>query len=318
MNGPQTRQRPGRTGREVAQQIEGLRRLYGSDARSAFVEAIRDAGIAIMEPERITANGSIIRFHVEGDHRGARNGWAVLFDDATGAGGAFGHWRTGSTGTWRAGRGKLSPTDAARCREAIAAAKRQHDAKRAKVMHAAAERALRIWAQAAAADPAHAYLIRKRVQPHGVRQLDRRLVIPLRDADHKLWSLQFIAPDGTKRFLPGGRKAGCYYAIGKVDTTHRVLCIAEGFATAASIHEANGQPVAVAFDCGNLEAVARALRAKYPDAAIKVCADNDAGTPGNPGLTHAKAAARSVGGYVAIPPAGFCDFNDAANAGGDA
>jgi putative DNA primase/helicase len=59
--------------------------------------------------------------------------------------------------------------------------------------------------------------------------------------------------------------------------------------------------VAVCFNCGNLVAVARALRAKFPRLRFVVCADNDAGTPGNPGLTAAHQAAKAIGAGVAFP-----------------
>src|SRR5262249_45633045 len=97
-----------------------------------------------------------------------------------------------------------------------------------------------------------------------------------------------------------------------------LLCIAEGYATAASIHEATGHAVAVAFDAGNLEQVARALQAKYPDLRIVICADDDYRTAGNPGITRATEAARVVGGLVAVPVFGADrrdgakDFNDLA------
>jgi putative DNA primase/helicase len=83
----------------------------------------------------------------------------------------------------------------------------------------------------------HPYTARKGIQPHGARVQGDRLVIPLRDVDGTIHSLQFIGADGEKRFLTGGRKAGCYFDIGQPDG---VLCVAEGFATGASIHEATG------------------------------------------------------------------------------
>jgi len=283
-----------------------------TDPRSAVVAAIRDAGIAIDEPERIVADGKLTRFHVEGDRHGSRNGWAVLFDDAAGVAASFGHWKSGASGTWSMGRGRLTEAERARLREATAKAMRQREAERARAAEQAAARAMRLWSQAAQPDPAHPYLVKKKIKPHGIRQLNDRLVIPLRDADGKLWSVECIHRDGTKRFLSGGRKRGCYFSIGRVGPDHGELCIAEGFATAASIHESAGKAVAVAFDAGNLDPVARTLRAKFPGAVITICADNDTSTPGNPGLTKATAAARAVGGYVAIPPAPYNDFNDAA------
>ncbi len=91
--------------------------------------------------------------------------------------------------------------------------------------------------------------------------------------------------------MSGGKIRGCYFSIGKPDG--RVL-IAEGFATGASVHEATGDAVAVAFNAGNLKPVAKILRAKFPDAHITVCADNDTKTEGNPGLTKATEAAAAI------------------------
>ena len=123
-------------------------------------------------------------------------------------------------------------------------------------------------------------------------------MIPVRDADGALHSLQFIGPDGDKKFLTGGRKRGCYFAIGRPGG---VVCICEGYATAASVFEATEYATAVAFDAGNLEHVALALRSKFPDTHLVLCADDDAETPGNPGLTAATRAAAAVRGAGALP-----------------
>jgi putative DNA primase/helicase len=199
-----------------------------------------------------------------------------------------------------------------RMNAAIAEAKRKRDAETLQRWEVARDAAQAVWQSAAVAYPAHPYLQRKRVQAHGIRQLNGLLLVPMRDADGVLWNLQSIDADGVKLFRKGGRKTGLYHAIGGavIDMLH----IGEGYATAASVHEATRQPVAVAFDCGNLEPVARVLRAKYPQARIVICADNDSTTPGNPGLTKANAAAAAIGGRVAIPPEPFNDFNDAAQA----
>lgn len=305
----------GRGFQDYAKHTELARALYRGDPRMELVDAIRDAGIAIAEAGRIVADGTICRFQVEGDKQGSRNGWAVLFADHHGAGGAFGHWRTGVSGTWHARGHQRSASERKRLSAAIAEAKRQHEAERLQRAHEARQRALRLWSQADVADPRHPYLLKKKIAPHGIRQLDDKLVIPARDADGKLWTLEFIYSDGDKRFLSGGRKRGCYFAIGKVADE---LLVAEGFATAASLREATGKAVAVAFDAGNLEPVARSLRARFPGIKITIAADNDTGTSGNPGITKATTAARAVGGYLAIPPEGFNDFNDVAVAGVDA
>lgn len=283
--------------------------LCGSDVRLQFIDAIRDAGVAIDEPDRITFDQGIIRFHVDGDRRGDRNGWAVLFNDTHGTGGAFGHWRTGETHTWRVGRGRITSAERTRLDAEITEARRLNQAQRRAREVAAQKRAYRLWNSAGSASRSHPYLIAKGIEPWDIRQLGDRLLIPVFDADGVLWTLEFIGPNGSKRFLTGGRKRGCWSPINRI--VDQVL-VCEGFATGASLYEATGTPVAVALDCGNLEPVALAIRAKYPNAEITLCADNDVGTPGNPGLTAATKAARAVGGLVAVPPEPYCDFNDAA------
>lgn len=192
----------------------------------------------------------------------------------------------------------LSPAEKAAFKRRMEALRRQHDTEqRQRQAEAAAAAALR-WA---AADPAkdHTYLANKGVQAHGIRiEGDRTLLIPMRDAEGRLWSLQSISPDGDKRFMPGGRVKGCYYAIGK--PSGRVV-VAEGFATSATIHEDTGLAVAVAFNAGNLLPVAKALRAKLPCITLVVAADDDWKTEGNPGLTAATEAARAVGGLLVVP-----------------
>lgn len=126
------------------------------------------------------------------------------------------------------------------------------------------------------------------------------LAIPLRDIDGKLWSLQVINDCGTKLFPKYGRKSGCFHVIGD-HTTEDVLLVAEGYATAATLHAATKRPVVVAFDAGNMAAVVPAVRERYPDKRLLICADDDANTKGNPGVTKAKAVAAQVGALVAVP-----------------
>ncbi|MEW8053067.1 MAG: DUF3987 domain-containing protein, partial [Candidatus Thiodiazotropha sp.] len=157
------------------------------------------------------------------------------------------------------------------------------------------------------------YLLKKGVGAYGLKSDGFNLLVPMRDENGTLHSIQTIDPDGAKKFLPGGRVKGCYYPIGK---PNGVLCIAEGFATAASIHKATGHAVAVAFNSGNLKPVAQALRKKLPDVELILCADDDVRTEGNPGVSSATEAAQLVGGTVAVPdfgdnrPEGATDFND--------
>lgn len=262
-----------------------------------FSNALAAAGLAMVKAE-IVADGRLHRYRVEGDKAGSENGWYVLHLDAQPFG-VFGSWKTRQSETWTAGdRNQMSEADRRALHERMVAARAARDAEQAKIHSAARERAAKLWARAAPAGNDHPYLERKGVRAYGIRQLRGQIVIPLRDVDGELHSLQFIGSDGKKTLLTGGRKRSCYHAIGRPE---RALCICEGYATGATIHEATGHATAVAFDAGNLEPVAMALRGKFPRLALVICADNDTSTPGNPGLTAATAAALAVGAAVAVP-----------------
>lgn len=296
------------------------------DALHQFRTALVSHGI--IPPDEIIADG---RIHVcDGEGAGGKgDARYMLHLDGIPAGG-FQDWRNGGWQSWRADIArKLTPTEEAAHKTRIEVARKEREAEDARRRQEAREQAALIWANTYSCD-SHEYLTRKGVQPYGVKTIHtdnaRRdapnlsdalhgllLVVPMRDQSGALHSLQFITTDGIKRPLTGGKKQGCYYSIGKPDG---LLCIAEGFATAASIHEAAGFAVACAFDCGNLLPVAKALREKLPDVKIVLCADDDHATEGNPGITKAMEAAAAVGGVVAVPDFGsdrattMTDFND--------
>jgi hypothetical protein len=155
---------------------------------------------------------------------------------------------------WRADIGrKLTPQEIAEHWARVEAIQRKREAEDAKRKAQARRKAAEMWNAAEPAPADHPYLTRKGIKPHGARVQKGFLTVPLYDGD-ELYNLQFIGADGGKRFLKGGRVDGCCYIFGKPTGT---LCLAEGFATAASIHECTGHPVAIAFGSGNLPPVAR-------------------------------------------------------------
>jgi putative DNA primase/helicase len=280
-----------------------------TDAVRQFADAIRSAGIA--PPAEIVPDGKLRRFAATGK-RGDDAGWYVLHGDGIPAG-SFGDWRGGTSETWRADIGRrLTADEEAAHRARIEAIRRVREAEDAKRKAEARERAAALWHAATPAPDDHPYLAAKGVRAHGIRVHDGSLIIPMRDGT-VIHSLQFIDREGEKRFLTGGRVQGCYFPIGKPSGA---ICIAEGFATGASVHEATGHAVAIAFNAGNLLPVAQAMRQKFPDARLIVCADDDQRSAGNPGIAKATEAARAVGGLVAVPnfgadrPEGATDFND--------
>ena len=157
-----------------------------------------------------------------------------------------------------------------------------------------------IWTQAAPADPSHPYLkskgINNPVLLSGIRQNEYKgslnLVVPVYH-EGRLANIQTIGADGGKRFLNGGQVKGGYSVVGSVDDMAKGLVIAEGFATAASIHAATGRPVIVAFNAGNMVAVAEKLAQTLPqNVPVTIAADNDASQTG---IQKAREAAALLG-----------------------
>lgn len=281
-----------------------------------FQDAIRSAGL---QPPDVIEPGKFHKFPGEG--KGSRNtaAWCKLFPD--GIGGIFGDYSTGLSADWQAKRDKpYTPAEREAFMRQVVEAKAQAEVDRKAKQAEAQEQAIPIWNAAQPAPDNHSYLTRKGVKANGAKLHNKALVIPMR-TDGVLHSMQFIDADGGKKFLSGGRVSGCYFSIG-ITKGAAALCIAEGFATGATIHEATGYPVAVAFNAGNLSAVAKAMRDKFPGLTLMICADDDYQTEGNPGLTKAIEAAQAVGGWLASPvfgtnrPDHATDFNDMAKLSG--
>jgi putative DNA primase/helicase len=180
----------------------------------------------------------------------------------------------------------------------------------------AAARALRIWTSARPALEGHPYLVSKRAAPLALRMdASRRLVVPLQDIDGQIQSVEFISPDGAKRFLAGAAKKGHFAVVGVepaplTEPTGPIL-ICEGWATGASLHMATGQMVVAAMDAGNLLPVAEVLRARFPYTDFVLVADNDTKPDRdcNPGVEVAHKVALAVEGRLAVPE-GAGDAND--------
>ena len=264
------------------------------DAIDQFKQAISNAGLT--PPDTIQPG----RWHkFPGHQKNGKNkaAWCFMFDDMRG--GVFGDYSTDMESTWQSSKAtQYTAAEQDAHRQRIKAMQVQREAELIQRHHVAATDDIHRW-QAATACTQHGYLTTKGVQGYGVRMDGAgALIVPMRDAAGELCSLQIITTDGDKRFLSGGKVKGCYHSIGK---PARVLIVCEGYATGASIHEATGEPVAVAFNAGNLEAVAVALRNKYPTHPIVIAADDDHQTPGNPGIAKATAAAQSAGAALAVP-----------------
>jgi putative DNA primase/helicase len=296
-----------------------------------FRRAMADAGVPYSGTIEADSD-KIQRFTVDGDRKGAMTGWLTLHTDGLPAG-MFGCWKrlgAGNSVTWCAkSEGRLTDDERRQLDERRRETQARRKADEAERHHQAAEQAVVVW-EAASECVNHPYLQRKGVKSHSLRigrwtrvddetgkvwlDIPDALLIPVRDGK-KLVSLQAIFADNNnaiyrdKDFLPGGKKRGCFFSIGKPVGDNPVIVVCEGYATGATIHEATDHTVAVAFDAGNLQPVAERIRAAFPSATIVIAADNDRWTTTpieNPGVHYAKQAANAeTRAYVAIP-----EFND--------
>lgn len=259
------------------------------------------------------------RFDDPEGKRGNLAGWYVLHLDSYPAG-AYGSWRTGTQYTWRLdSERRPDPAEQARTAAIVRAARQRRERERIEAQDQATERARIAWEAAYPATVAHPYLASKNIPAFCLRQAGPVLLVPLRTIDGELVNLQRIYADGDKRFLPGGRIKGCFALVGRRIPETGELYIAEGWATAVTIHQSLRVPVVAAMNAGNLKPVALAIRERYPRLALVVAADNDHKTEGNPGITKGREAKEAVQGALTWPTvclAHDCcctDFNDTAH-----
>jgi putative DNA primase/helicase len=306
----------------------------GEDPRQEFGEALRRAGLLIEGPPEM--DGKLRRVRVEGDRRGAKSGAYAGFLDGHPAG-YIENFKAGLKENWKASAAGVQLT--AHDRERLfreAAERRAIREDRAKAIHNETIGLLIPYLdKLAPATADHPYLRSKAVGRHGVGigvscgplnilagedkpQLwggAGDLIIPLHTFDGQLVGTQSIGPDGRKSFPRGCRwGGGMYLMTGRIPTrgTLDTIVIAEGYATAATIHELTGLPVAAALTAGNLEAVARGCRERHPGADIYIAGDNDhqkereTGPDGRPkknvGREAATKAAQAAGAMTVLPP----------------
>lgn len=262
-----------------------------------------------------------VRCKVEGDRE--KRGWYILHELPLSEGGSL---IVGSYGMWRGNENHAHKVELKRenplsyaqrdaLRQRLAEDRKRAEQALAEQHAKAAARAEQVWAKLAR-DGDSPYLAAKHVQAYDLRFTPNgSAVVPLMDTAGRVHGLQFLrtaaqakqARRPAKEFWPAGlAKKGHFHLIGS-PAGNGIVLVAEGYATAASLHGATGLPVAVAFDAGNLLPVATALRKRYKVARILICGDDDCFSDGNPGMTAASAAAMAVDGAYMLPR-----FSDAA------
>lgn len=166
------------------------------------------------------------------------------------------------------------------------------------------------------------YLRRKGVGYYGIRFRNNAYghvaVIPLRDAEGKLWSYQLLNSDGTKRVPKNIRVSGLFHVL-QPFVNGQPIGLAESYVVAATCYETIGLPAVTATSSSNLERTAIILRNKYPNSRIIILADNDRHLEENKGVQIACTVSKRLGVNctVAIPDfegfpttSDYSDWND--------
>ena len=273
-----------------------------------FRAALQAAGL--VPPDRLINDRRTHRCQVAGKKPSNRGGSYMLTED--GGMGGYRNWSAGGEWeVWKAAEPSgLTPEQRRQIHEVARQATAERLAEEERLREAARLKALDMWGKAT--EGLHPYLDRKGICSNGSRVLGDLLLVPVRDFDGHIHSVQTIAADGTKKFLLGGRVKGCCHWIRIGQETGPAVYVCEGFATGSTIHSAMcGRPVVVAYNCGNLLPVCGELRRRLPKTRIVVCADNDHSSPDNPGLTKATEAAAAIHARLAVPTGmAGTDFND--------
>ena len=289
-----------------------------------------------------------------------QKGWLSLYehtndDGTTSLIGAFGYWIASEPVIEKISPGfgvEISPEKREAIKKRMAEINKQNKAEEEKVRQEASRIATVAWNKLSAEGRSE-YLERKGVEAKGIRffagepvlidggdeagnpvvidlpMAEGDIAIPAKDIKGVIWGLQIIR--GKKRgkllekqFWPKGmRMKASHHVVGIINRTTKTVLVAEGYATAMTLHAATGLPVVVAFYASNLMPVSEAVHKQFPRAKLLICADDDYLTDGNPGVRAAQNAATAVGGNWIQPIFPFdrqneklTDFNDLANSPG--
>ncbi|EJA8139878.1 DUF1738 domain-containing protein [Escherichia coli] len=255
------------------------------------------------------------RITVEGDKKGEKSGFYIIHTDGHPAG-FMQNNRTKEELRWSSKGYVQTDEEKALLRAQAAQKQAEKAAQQQKDHEASAKRVGKQLSQLSEPQQQTAYLEKKGLQVHKGVFTDKggdKTYIPAYDVSGKQWTMQYINEDGTKRFAKNARKEGCFHVVGGLEALKDapVLIIAEGYATAGSIAEATQYPTVAAFDSGNLEPVAKALKEAFPDKPIVIAGDDDEAqsckmkakdkATVNVGREKALETAKSVGGVAVFP-----------------
>ena len=290
---------------------------FTQDYETQFKDFLTSNGLEPDPKRGLITGGAIGRAYIGIGNQRKLVGWYQCWLDQSPPYGRCGDYRVSSdqpTATWKTENAKRFRMTREQKAE-IERLRREVEVKTAEKYSQAAQRSQSIWEGCEECEK-HPYLERKQVLSYGLRK-DKagNLVIPLKDKQGTIVGLQYIAPDGTKRFLTGSKKSGSFFLLGReIFNTSDSLNYCEGYATAASLYADRSQPVVVAFDAYNLIKVAEVMFDYFPDHKHIFMADNDDSKTGEKEAQKAAAYIKKAGGEACVQmPESQGDYNDHKN-----
>jgi putative DNA primase/helicase len=290
-----------------------------ADYAADFTRFLADNSLEPDPKKGLVTGGGIGRAYINVGNTRKLVGWYQLWLDQSVPFGRIGDYRvsaTEPTSTWKPENQKqFKMTD--EHRREIKELQKKAEVKKAENYNKAAKRAQSLWDQAQPCER-HPYLEKKKVLSYGGLRVNDQgiLMLPMYDAQMTIVGIQYISPDGSKKFLTGSKKTGSFFILGKeVLKSSRTINFAEGYATAASYHQDFSQPVIVAFDAYNLTPVAEVVFEFLNDRKFVFIADND--PESNTGEREAVKACRAIrklkGQADVFMPESKGDYNDHKN-----
>lgn len=262
---------------------------YGYSNYDDVIGQLRDHGLMV---ETLAIDTPRVQRCTTQDNQREKRGWywlnTITIDADPYIVGAFGIYQGNDNGKQKVVLSKqqserLTPEQRKALKAQQMESQKRAEAERKRQADKAADKAKAGW-QKCATEGESSYLTRKQVQAHGVRfGKGGTLVVPLTDESERIRGLQLIMPKDHPRAIKIGRDKDFWpYGIASGGTWHligghprTILLLAEGYATAATLHEATGYPVAVVWSANNIMAAGQALAKKYKRARILICADDD-------------------------------------------
>jgi putative DNA primase/helicase len=288
-----------------------------TDYSNQFANFLAEHGLEPDPKKGLVADGSIGRAYINVGGQRKLVGWYQLWLDQASPFGRLGDYRVSAdqpTAVWKPENRKRQVMTKAE-KEEIAKLQKQAEVKQQKKYSKAAKKAQALWESALPCEK-HPYLEKKQVLSYGLK-IDEHgnLLIPLYDKQLTIVGLQFIDPDGNKKFLTGSKKASSFFMLGKeILKTSNIINYAEGYATAASIYADLSQPVIVAFDAYNLQPVAEVMFEFFADKKHVFIADNDDSKTGEKEASKACQYIKKQKGLAEVlMPESKGDYNDHKN-----